>query len=88
MDAELMQQQLPIRRIKTFYEPALSRAIRAPLTFIGGALILLVMAGLLFTQLGQVFIPTLDEKNIAMNALRIPSTAISAEQEQRIGFSL
>ena len=73
-----------IRRIKTFYEPALSRAIRAPLTFIGGALVLLVMAGLLFTRLGQVFIPTLDEKNIAMNALRIPSTAISQSQTMQL----
>jgi cobalt-zinc-cadmium resistance protein CzcA len=73
-----------IRRIKTLYEPALSRAIRAPLTFIGGALVLLVMAGLLFTRLGQVFIPTLDEKNIAMNALRIPSTAISQSQTMQL----
>jgi heavy metal efflux system protein len=73
-----------IRRIKTFYEPALNRAIRAPLTFIGGALVLLVMAGLLFTRLGQVFIPTLDEKNIAMNALRIPSTAISQSQTMQL----
>ncbi len=38
------------------------------------------MAGLLFTGLGQVFIPTLDEKNIVMNALRIPSTSLSQSQ--------
>ncbi|MGH6936343.1 MAG: efflux RND transporter permease subunit, partial [Methylocella sp.] len=55
-----------IRRSKTFYEPWLSRAIRGRLTFIGGAIVLLIIAGLLFTQLGQVFIPTLDEKSIAM----------------------
>jgi heavy metal efflux system protein len=73
-----------IRRIKEFYEPALSRAIRAPLTFIGVAMALLVGAGLLFTQLGQVFIPTLDEKNIAMHALRIPSTAISQSQAMQL----
>ena len=65
--------------MKTLYEPALRRAIRTPLTFIG-ALVLLIMAGLLFTQLGQVFIPTLDEKNIIMNALRIPSTSLSQSQ--------
>jgi heavy metal efflux system protein len=73
-----------IRRIKEFYEPALSRAIRAPLTFIGVVAALLVGAGLLFTQLGQVFIPTLDEKNIAMNALRIPSTPISQSQSMQL----
>ncbi|MCI0362623.1 MAG: efflux RND transporter permease subunit, partial [Phycisphaerales bacterium] len=60
------QESAFIRRIKTFYEPWLSCAIRGPLTFIGGAIVLLIIAGLLFTQLGQVFIPTLDEKSIAM----------------------
>jgi len=32
---------------------------------------------LLFLRLGQEFIPTLDEKNIAMHALRIPSTSLT-----------
>ncbi|MGH6841624.1 MAG: efflux RND transporter permease subunit, partial [Methylocella sp.] len=73
-----------VRGIRTLYEPALSRAIRTPFTFIGGALLLLIMAGLLFTQLGQVFIPTLDEKNIAMNALRIPSTSLSQSQAMQL----
>ena len=35
---------------------------------------------LLFKGLGQEFIPTLDEKNIAMHALRIPSTALTQSQ--------
>jgi cobalt-zinc-cadmium resistance protein CzcA len=69
-----------VRWIKALYEPALSRAIRTPVSFLGGALVLLIIAGLLFTQLGQVFVPTLDEKNIAMNALRIPGTALSQSQ--------
>ena len=30
--------------------------------------------------LGQEFIPTLDEKNIAMQAMRIPSTALTQSQ--------
>ncbi|MGH6934730.1 MAG: efflux RND transporter permease subunit, partial [Methylocella sp.] len=80
------QESAAIRRIKTFYEPWLSRAIRRPLTFIGGAIGLLIIAGLLFTQLGQVFIPTLDEKSIAMNALRIPSTAISQSQAMQLAI--
>ncbi|WP_428245481.1 efflux RND transporter permease subunit [Ferrovibrio sp.] len=32
---------------------------------------------LLLTQLGQEFIPTLDEKDIAMHAMRIPSTSLN-----------
>ncbi|MEK0397476.1 efflux RND transporter permease subunit, partial [Lactobacillus delbrueckii] len=35
-------------------------------------------------SLGQEFIPTLDEKNIAMNALRIPSTSLTQSQAMQI----
>ena len=73
-----------VRWMKALYEPALKRAIRNPLTFITGAVILFIIAGLLFTGLGQVFVPTLDEKNIAMNALRIPSTALSQSQAMQL----
>ena len=45
---------------------------------------MLILAGLLFTRLGQEFIPTLDEKNIAMNALRIPSTSLSQSQAMQL----
>jgi heavy metal efflux system protein len=73
-----------VRGLKAFYEPALRRAIETPLAFIGGAVVLLILAGLLFTRLGQEFIPTLDEKNIAMNALRIPSTSLSQSQAMQL----
>jgi len=69
-----------VRGMKALYEPALNRAIRTPPPFIACAAVLFIAAGLLFTRLGQEFIPTLDEKNIAMNALRIPSTALSQSQ--------
>ena len=70
--------------MKALYEPALNQAIQTPLIFIGAAVVVLIMAGLLFTRLSQVFIPTLDEKNIAMNALRIPSTALSQSQAMQL----
>jgi Cu/Ag efflux pump CusA len=34
----------------------------------------------LFGTLGQEFVPTLDEKDIAMHAMRIPSTGITQSQ--------
>jgi cobalt-zinc-cadmium resistance protein CzcA len=37
-----------------------------------------------FLRLGQVFIPTLDEKNIAMHALRIPGTGLRQAQEMQL----
>jgi heavy metal efflux system protein len=72
------------RWMKALYAPALRRAIRTPLAFIGGAVVLLIMAGLLFTGLGQVFLPTLDEKNIGMNDLRIQGTALSQSQAMQL----
>ncbi|PWN57984.1 CusA/CzcA family heavy metal efflux RND transporter, partial [Chryseobacterium phosphatilyticum] len=53
---------LIIRALKAAYQPVLGAAVRAPIIFVGGALLLLVGAGVLFTRLGTEFIPQLDEK--------------------------
>ena len=45
---------------------------------------LFAVALLLFVRLGQEFIPTLDEKNIAMHALRIPSTSLDQSQAMQL----
>jgi heavy metal efflux system protein len=70
--------------MKLLYEPALKRAIRRPLTVVTGAVALFIMAGLLFTRPSQVFIPTLDEKSIAMQAARIPGTSLSQSQAMQL----
>jgi heavy metal efflux system protein len=69
-----------IRALKRLYAPALRRAVAAPFPIIAGALVLFGMALLLFNRLGQEFIPTLDEKNISMHALRIPGAALTQSQ--------
>ena len=66
-----------VRGMKAIYRPVLESALRRPAAYVAGASALLVGAGLLFTRLGAEFIPTLDEKSIAMNALRIPSASLS-----------
>ena len=73
-----------IRGLKRIYAPALTRTIRRPLAAIAGAVLLFAVAIALFTRLGQEFIPTLDEKNIAMHALRIPSTGLSQSQAMQL----
>jgi len=73
-----------IRAMKTGYRPMLAGAVRRPMAFILGSVGLFVLSGIVFTGLGQEFIPTLDEKNIAMNALRIPSTSLSQSQAMQI----
>jgi cobalt-zinc-cadmium resistance protein CzcA len=69
-----------VRGIKAGYAPALRGAMRAPLPFIVAAAAIFGVTLALFGRLGQEFIPTLDERNIAMHALRIPSTALSQSQ--------
>lgn len=73
-----------IRAIKAAYRPVLAGAMRAPMMFIVAALLLLIGAGTLFTRLGAEFIPTLDEKSIALNALRIPSTSLTQSQAMQL----
>ncbi|KQP79211.1 CusA/CzcA family heavy metal efflux RND transporter [Methylobacterium sp. Leaf117] len=73
-----------IRGIKAAYRPVLGAALRVPMTFVAVALVLLVGAGFLFRGLGQEFIPQLDEKSIALNAQRIPSTSLTQSQAMQL----
>ena len=73
-----------VRWMKALYRPALSGAIKRPVPFVAGAVLLFVAAGLIFVRLGQEFIPQLDEKNIAMHAMRIPSTSLTQSQEMQL----
>ncbi len=75
---------LIIRAFKAAYRPVLGNAVRTPMIFILSALLLLAGAGALFTRLGAEFIPQLDEKSIALNALRIPSTSLSQSQAMQL----
>ncbi len=66
-----------ISHAKSSYEPLLRQALTRPrlVIVLAGAFFILSMG--VATRLGQEFIPTLDEKDIAMHAMRIPSTGIS-----------
>ena len=66
-----------IRLVKVAYRPLLSSAIAGPMKFVLPALVLVGLSAALFGKLGQEFTPTLDERNIVMEARRIPSTALS-----------
>ncbi len=64
------------------YAPVLDFALRRRVAVAIAALVLLIGTGLGFARMGQVFIPQLDEGDIAMHAMRIPSTGI--EQSTRM----
>jgi cobalt-zinc-cadmium resistance protein CzcA len=64
-------------RFGRFYERALKKLIYLPKRVISAALVLLVASLAVFFQLGSEFVPSLDEGDIAMHALRIPGTSLS-----------
>ena len=64
------------------YEPVLAFAFRRSGAVIVGAVVITVGAGLLATRLGTEFVPSLDEGDIAMHALRVPGTGL----DQAIGM--
>jgi len=73
-----------VRYLKVAYAPLLGRTIKHPLPATVGAVVLFAVALLLFLRLGQEFIPTLDEKNVAMHAIRIPSTSLAQAQAMQL----
>ncbi|KJC49149.1 cation transporter [Bradyrhizobium sp. LTSP885] len=73
-----------VAALKGRYHPLLLRAVATPVPVIAVAVVLFAAALFGFSRLGQEFIPSLDEKNIAMHALRIPSTALSQSQAMQL----
>jgi heavy metal efflux system protein len=59
------------------YAPLLDGTMKRGKLIIGGAVALVLLAGVGATRLGSEFIPNLDEGDIAMHALRIPGTSLS-----------
>lgn len=65
-----------IRYARRFIEPAIYAAVSRPVLVLGSALLALAVGAGAFQSLGREFTPTLDEGDIAMQALRVPSTSL------------
>jgi heavy metal efflux system protein len=59
------------------YEPLLRFALRARVALAVGAVVLVLACGWLASRMGSEFIPSLDEGDVALHALRIPGTSLS-----------
>ena len=70
--------------VKSRYEPWLRRAVARPLPFVATGLGVLGAAVIAFTFVGREFMPTLDEQNLNLSSVRIPSTSI----EQSVAIDL
>ncbi len=72
-----------MQKMKNFYGPLLIKVVKRPVALLTGSTILTVGAFALFLMLGQEFVPTLDEKDIAMHAIRIPSTSLTQSSQMQ-----
>jgi heavy metal efflux system protein len=65
------------------YEPALDACLARPARVLALAGVLVVLTLGLATRLGSGFIPSLDEGDLAVSALRIPGTSLSQSVEMQ-----
>ncbi|WP_338503117.1 CusA/CzcA family heavy metal efflux RND transporter [Sphingomonas kaistensis] len=73
-----------IRWTKEQYEPLLGKVLSRPKPWIGAGLGVFALAGVLFTTLGQEFIPQLDEGDASVQAIRIPSTSLDQSLDMQL----
>ena len=66
-----------MRGVRRLYAPALDAALRLRTAFVIGAVGLVAIAGFAASRMGSEFVPSLDEGDIALHALRIPGTSLS-----------
>ncbi len=66
-----------MRLAKNVYRPLLSISMGNRAAVATSAAILIILSGLLATRMGSEFMPSLDEGDIALHALRIPGTSLS-----------
>jgi cobalt-zinc-cadmium resistance protein CzcA len=71
-----------MRGTRGLYRPLLGWALRLRFAVVAVAVLLVVHAGTVASRLGSEFLPSLDEGDIALHALRIPGTGL----EQAVGM--
>ena len=73
-----------IATAKRRYAPLVDLALKFRVSVVSIAVGFFVVSLILFSRLGQEFVPTLDEKDIAMHAMRIPSTSLTQSTEMQL----
>jgi cobalt-zinc-cadmium resistance protein CzcA len=77
------KENLIVRGAKRLYGPVLESALRMRVVFLLGAVALVVACGWLASRMGSEFIPSLDEGDLAVQALRIPGTSLTQSVEMQ-----
>ncbi|MCC6822887.1 MAG: CusA/CzcA family heavy metal efflux RND transporter [Verrucomicrobia subdivision 3 bacterium] len=77
------KENLVMRAAKAAYRPALNFCLNFRLPVALGAVILVGLSGIVASRMGSEFIPSLDEGDVALHALRIPGTSLSQAIEMQ-----
>ena len=72
-----------VRWAKKTYIPVLNLAMHNRVFVITTASVLVILSGLLATRMGSEFLPSLDEGDLLIHALRIPGTSLSQAVEMQ-----
>ena len=70
-----------VRQLKTSYEPLLKLAMSRPVTMISAAGAVFVVSAIVASQFGVEFVPKLDEGDLAIQAVRLPSVSLETSLE-------
>jgi len=68
---------------KNIYAPALDFSMNNKGLTVTVAVVIVILSMLLITRMGSEFIPSLDEEDIALHAIRIPGTSLSTAIEMQ-----
>ena len=74
------------RKLLALYEPALAWGMRRQSIVVGVAVAMLVGAGVIYTQVGKTFMPTMDEGDLIVGIEKLPS--ISLEQSAALDLKI
>ncbi|MDD5277751.1 MAG: CusA/CzcA family heavy metal efflux RND transporter, partial [Methylovulum sp.] len=79
-----------MRTAKRFYAPVLDSVMGNKPVILTFAVVAVILSGLLATRMGSEFVPSLNEGDFAIQALRIPGTSLSQSvaMQQQIEVSL
>jgi cobalt-zinc-cadmium resistance protein CzcA len=72
-----------MRAAKRGYAPVLDRVMANQPVVLVFATVMIILSGLLATRLGSEFVPSLNEGDFAIQALRIPGTSLSQSVEMQ-----
>lgn len=77
------KENFAMRAANRWYEPALTWSLANPFKMIGIATLSMLLSLFLASRMGTEFIPSLDEGDIALHAMRIPGTSLSQSLEMQ-----